>query len=112
MMASKRNLMIAAGAAVLAVGGVAIAADQLGEKNEVSERKIALDQVPQAAMNGARTQLVSVTKAELVKLKDGRTVYELKGKNTAGNTMELYVDANGQVVGNEGEGDGDGDGDD
>lgn len=108
-MASKRNLLIAGAIAAAAVGGIAIAADQMGEKNEVSEQKIALDQVPQAAMQGARAQLTTVTKAELVKLKDGRTVYELKGKNQAGKTIELYVGADGQIVGTEGEGDDDDD---
>jgi uncharacterized membrane protein YkoI len=99
-MISKRTLGIATALALMA-GGVAIAASQEGGLDEVSERKIALDQVPQAAMQGARAQLVSVTKAELVTLKDGRTVYELKGKNQAGKTLELYVSADGQILGTE-----------
>lgn len=108
-MASKRTLGIAAAVAIAAVAGIAIAADQMGESNEVSEQKIALNQVPQAAMQGARTQLTSIRKAELVQLRDGRTVYELKGKNQAGETVELYVAANGQIVGTEDEGDEDND---
>lgn len=104
-MASKRTLGIAAAVALVAIGGIAIAAKQMDEKNEVSEQKIALDQVPQAAMQGAQTKLTTVTKAELVKLKDGRTVYELKGKSQAGETVELYVSAEGQIVGTEDEDD-------
>lgn len=110
-MPSKRTLGIALGAAVLAIGGIAIAADRMGDRNEVSEQEIALSAVPQTAMAGARTRLASVTKAELVKLKGGRTVYELKGKDNAGETVELYVNAEGQMVGTEGESEGDEDGD-
>lgn len=36
-------------------------------------------------------------------MKDGRTVYELKGKNKSGKTGELYVSADGQLLGTEGE---------
>ncbi len=96
-MVSRKNLWIGAVAAVAAISSIAIAS----ERNEVSEKKIALSDVPAAAMQGARSQLASVTKAELVHLKDGRTVYELKGKSQAGKTVELYVSADGQVVGTE-----------
>jgi hypothetical protein len=105
-MASKRTIMIAAGAVVLAVAGVAVAAelDERGENKivgEHSEKKIALDQVPAAAMAAARAQLTSVTKAEQVTTKDGRTLYEVKGKNSAGKTVELFVSEKGEVLGTE-----------
>jgi hypothetical protein len=102
-MASKRTVTVTVGAALLAVAGIAVAAGQYSERDEASETKIALAQVPAAAMEGAKTQLMSITKAELVKMKDGRTIYELKGKHKAGKTVELYVSAEGQVLGTEGE---------
>lgn len=104
-MATKRTLIIAAGAAVLAVAGVAVAAE-LGERDENriigehTEKKIAVDQVPQAAMAAARAQLASVSKTEQVTRKaDGSIVYEIKGKNNAGKTVELFVTPEGQVLG-------------
>lgn len=102
-MTSKRNLVIGAGVALLAAAGVAAAAGMIGERDEVSERKIALSEVPQAAKDGVKSQLNEISKAELVKLKDGRTVYELKGKTPAGKTMELYVSDSGQVISPESE---------
>jgi uncharacterized protein YpmB len=101
-MARTRTLSIAAAAALLAIGGIAAAATQFSEKDELSEKKVALTDVPQAALDGAKTELVSVKKAELVQLRNGQTVYEIKGKNKAGKTVELYVSADGQVVGTEG----------
>lgn len=111
-MASKRTLGIAAAIAVAAVGGIAVAATEMGEKNEVSEKHVALAQVPPPVMAGGRTRLASITKAELVKLKDGRTVYELKGNDKAGKSRELYVATDGKVVGFEHENGKDGDDDD
>lgn len=108
-MGSKRTLGIAVGAAVLVITGIAIAADRIGEKNEVSEQEIALSVVPQPAMAVAKTRLASVTSAELVRLKDGRTVYGMRGKDRAGETAEFYVSTEGQVVTAEGEGDEDDD---
>lgn len=97
-MARKRTLGITAAAALLAAGGIAIAATRHAESNEVSEKKVALSAVPPAAINGAKTQLTSISKAELVQLKDGRTVYEIKGKTGTGKTVELYVSADGKDV--------------
>lgn len=102
-MASKRTFGIVAAAALLAAGGVAVAAGQYKEADEASETTIALAKVPKAAMDGAKTQLTGISKAEQVKMKDGHTVYELKGKNKAGKTVELYVSADGKVLGTEGE---------
>src|SRR3546814_16779732 len=57
-----------------------------------SERDIPLAQVPEAAMNAARAQLASISKAEQVTRKaDGSTLYEIKGKNSDGKTIELFV---------------------
>ena len=78
-----------------------MAAAHVTEKDEQSEKKIALNEVPQAAVNGAKTQLTSITKAEVVKLKDGRTVYEIRGQRNDHRTVELYVSADGQVLGTE-----------
>lgn len=106
-MASRRNLVIAAGVAVLAVAGVAVAAElHEQEENRIigkhSEKKITLDQVPPPVMAAARTQLASISKAEQVTVKaDGRTLYEIKGKTSAGKTTELFVSAEGQVLGSE-----------
>ncbi len=108
-MASKRTLTAVAGvgAAALAIAGVAIAAQNREENEnriigEHSERDIPLDQVPQAAMNAARGQLASVSKAEQVTRKaDGSTVYEIKGKNNDGETIELFVTPEGQVLGSD-----------
>lgn len=100
-MASKLTIRLAA-AAALAVGGIALAAGQYNEQDEASEAKIALAQVPEAAMQGAKAELTSITAAEMVTMKDGSTVYELKGRNKAGKTVELYVSAEGQVLGTEG----------
>lgn len=105
-MARKRNILIAAGVAALAIAGVAIAAelDERGENRiigEHSETKIALDQVPAAAMTAARAQLASVSKAERVTTKDGRTLFEIKGKTSAGKTVELFVSEQGEVLGSE-----------
>lgn len=103
-MASKRNLLIAAGVVALAAAGIAVAA-QLHEQHENriigehTERQIALDQVPPAAMTAARTRLASTTKAEQVTTKDGRTLYEIKGKTSAGKTIELFVSAQGDILG-------------
>lgn len=102
-MASKRTFGIAAAAALLAVGGIAVAAGPYTEHDEASETKIALAQVPKAAMEGAKARITAITEAEQVKLKDGRTIYELKGKDKAGKTVELYVSAEGKVLGTEGE---------
>lgn len=106
-MASKRTLTAVAGAAVLAIAGVAITAQNREENEnriigEHSERDIPLDQVPQAAMKAARGQLASVSKAEQVTRKaDGSTLYEIKGKNNDGRTFELFVTPEGQVLGSE-----------
>lgn len=117
-MASKRNLMIGAGAAVLAVAGVALAAQRSNEANENriigehSEKEIPLNQVPATAMNAARAQLSSVREAELVTRKaDGSTLYALEGKDKAGRKIEVYVTPEGRVIGNGPEGDDDEDGD-
>jgi hypothetical protein len=99
-MTGKQIFIAAVGAALLAVPVLAIAADQVGEH---SEKAIALSEVPKAAIDGAKTRLTSVTKAELVTMKDGRTLYELKGKTSAGKTVELFVTADGQVLGTEDE---------
>lgn len=99
-MTGKQILIAAVGAAVLAVPVIAMAADQVGEH---SEKPIALSEVPKAAIDGAKSQLASVTKAELVTTKDGRTLYELKGKTSAGKTVELLVTADGRVLGTEDE---------
>lgn len=106
-MARKRSFIIASGVGVVALAGVAFAAAERREKNEVSERPIVLAQVPHGAMAGASEVLASVGGAELVKLKDGRKVYELKGKTHAGETLEVYVSDSGQVVGTEDEDDDD-----
>ncbi len=105
-MANKRTLLTAAGVVVLSAAGIAIAAE-LEEQSENriigehSEKKIALDAVPQAAMAAARGQLTSIRKAELVTANDGRTLYEIKGKTQAGKTVELFVSPEGQVLGSE-----------
>lgn len=97
-MTPKQMLIVAAGAAVLAVPGMAVAADQVGEHQE---REIALNNVPAAAVEGASTVLTSIAAAEEVRTKDGRTIYEFKGRNDLGKTVELYVTADGQVLGTE-----------
>jgi len=115
-MASKRTLVIGASAAVLAVAGMALAAQQNHEANENriigehSEEEVALDQVPAAAMNAARTRLASVREAELVTRKaDGSTLYEIEGKDQTGKNVELFVTPTGQILGNENDSDEDGD---
>lgn len=115
-MASKRTLVIAAGAAALVVAGVALAAQQSHEASENaiigehSEKEIALNQVPAAVMTAARARLASVREAELVTRKaDGGTLYAIEGKDTAGQNVELYVTPQGQVLGSGPEGDEDGD---
>ena len=87
-MASKRTLTVVAGvgAAALAIAGVAIAQNHEANENRIIgkhiERDIPLAQVPEAAMNAARAQLASISKAEQVTRKaDGSTLYEIKGKN-------------------------------
>jgi hypothetical protein len=97
-MVSKRTVAVAAGAVLLAVAGIAVAA---GPMHEHKEKQIALADVPKAAMDGARTQLTSISKAEVVTTKDGQTLYELKGKTTAGKTVELMVAPDGKVLGPE-----------
>src|SRR3546814_7745701 len=53
-------------------------------------------------MNAARAQLASISKAEQVTRKaDGSTLYEIKGKNSDGTTIELFVTPEGQVLGRE-----------
>lgn len=81
-MASKRTLTVVAGvgAAALAIAGVAIAQNHEANENRIigkhSERDIPLAQVPEAAMNAARAQLASISKAEQVTRKaDGSTLY-------------------------------------
>lgn len=97
-MASKRTLTV--------VAGVAIAQNHEANENRIigkhSERDIPLAQVPEAAMNAARAQLASISKAEQVTRKaDGSTLYEIKGKNSDGKTIELFVTPEGQVLGRE-----------
>lgn len=111
-MASKKTLVIGAGIAVLAIAGVAIAAQQNHEANEKRiigehhEKEIPLNQVPEAAMNAARTRLASIREAELVTRKaDGSTLYEIEGKDKSGKKVELFVTPEGQVLGGGGEGD-------
>lgn len=68
-MASKRTLtvVVGVGAAALAIAGVAMAQNHEENENRIigehSERDIPLGQVPQAAMNAARAQLASISKA-------------------------------------------------
>lgn len=95
-MAHKLTVLVACAVAFVAV---AAAAAQL---KEASESKIALDKVPVAAKKGAQGQLTGIGGAEKVTLKNGRTVYEMKGKNKAGKIVELYVDEFGKVLGTEG----------
>ena len=90
----------------LAIAGVAIAQNHEANENRIigkhSERDIPLAQVPEAAMNAARAQLASISKAEQVTRKaDGSTLYEIKGKNSDGKTIELFVTPEGQVLGRE-----------
>lgn len=100
-----RPSLIIAGAGILALSGCALAVQERGEKNEVSERRLALSQVPQGALAGATEVLAFVSGAELVRLRDGRTVYELKGKSHTGETLEVYVSGGGLIIGTEGEDD-------
>lgn len=111
-MASRKTLLIGAGVAVLAAAGVALAAQQNHEANENriigehSEKDIALNQVPEAAMNAARARLASIREAELVTRKaDGSTLYEIEGKDKAGKKVELFVTPDGQVLGGGNDGD-------
>jgi hypothetical protein len=96
-MASKRTVALAAGAALLVVAGIAVAGPLHGHK----EKPIALTDVPKAAIDGAHTQLASISKAEIVTTKDGQTLYELKGKSSTGKTVELMVAPDGKVLGPE-----------
>jgi hypothetical protein len=96
-MANKRTIPIAAGAALLAIAGIAVA----GPMHEHKEKPIALADVPKAAIDGAHTQLSSISKAEIVTTKEGQTLYELKGKTNAGKTIELMVAPDGKVLGPE-----------
>jgi hypothetical protein len=101
-MAYRSNLAIA----VLLAASFATVAQGHGNEERIlgahSEKKIALGQVPAAAMNAARGQLASITKAEQVTTKaDGRTLYEIKGKTSAGKTVELFVTPEGQILGSE-----------
>ena len=82
-MASKRTLTVVAGvgAAALAIAGVAIAQNHEANENRIigkhSERDIPLAQVPEAAMNAARAQLASISKAEARSMKSrARTATE------------------------------------
>ena len=97
-MTRKQILMAVVGAAVLMVPAIAIAAEPVGEHQE---KEIALNDVPPAAMEGARTVLASVSRAEVVTTKDGRTLYEFRGRNDLGKPVELYVTADGQILGTE-----------
>jgi hypothetical protein len=97
-MTLKQMSKAAVGAAVLMVPAIAVAADPVGEHQE---KAVALSEVPPAAMDGAKTVLASVSKAEVVTTKDGRTLYEFRGRNDLGKTVELYVTADGQVLGTE-----------
>ena len=96
-MASRRTLAVGTGVALLVAAGIAVAAGPHGHR----EKPIALSEVPQAAMDGARTQLASISSAEIVTTKDGATLYELKGKTSAGKTVELMVAPDGKVLGPE-----------
>ncbi len=95
-MIGRKMLIAAVGATMLAVP--ALAAEPVGKHEE---KKIALSEVPKAALDGAKSQLASVTSAEQVTAKDGRMLYELKGKTKAGKMMELFVTPEGQVMGPE-----------
>lgn len=97
-MTRKQRLMAAVGAAILAVPAIAVAADPVGEQQE---KPVELNAVPPAAMEGAKTVLASVSRAEMVTTKDGRTLYEFRGRNDLGKTVELYVTADGQILGTE-----------
>ena len=96
-MTRKQMFTAAIGAAVLMVPAIVVA-DPVGEHQE---KEVALNEVPPAAMEGAQTVLASVSKAEKVKTRDGRTLYEFRGRNDLGKTVELYVTADGQVLGTE-----------
>ena len=96
-MTRKQMFTAAIGAAVLMVPAIVVA-DPVGEHQE---KEVALNEVPPAAMEGAQTVLASVSKAEMVKTRDGRTLYEFRGRNDLGKTVELYVTADGQVLGTE-----------
>lgn len=76
-MATKRRLIVAAGSGILAVPGIALAAVERAATTMRSARKISLKQVPPGALAGAAERLAAVSDAQLVKLKDGGTVYEL-----------------------------------
>lgn len=109
-MASRKTLLVGAGVAVLAVAGVALAAQHNHEANENriigehSEKHIALDQVPQPAMAAARTKMATVREAELVTRKaDGSTLYEFEGKDQAGKKVEMYVTPTGEILGGGGD---------
>lgn len=93
------RILIAAVAANLALSGVAVAAGARGKNHEAGERKLALSQVPHGTLAGATEVFESVIAAKLVKLKDGRTVYEVTGKTHAGRTAKFYISASGQVLG-------------
>lgn len=97
-MTRKQMFMAAVGAAVLMVPAIAVAADPVGEHQE---KEVALNEVPPAAMEGAQTVLASVSRAEMVTTRDGRTLYEFRGRNDLGKAIELYVTADGQVLGTE-----------
>jgi hypothetical protein len=101
-MAARSGLIIGAGGGILALAGIAPAAQERDPKGAVSERRIDLKQVPQGTLTGATEVLASVRRAEFVRLRDGRIVYELTGETASGETLAVHVSASGQVIGTEG----------
>lgn len=60
---------------------------------------IALDQIPETAMEAAKKKLPDVTFERAWKFKsDGEDAYEIKGKTKQGKTWEVEVTASGKIL--------------
>ena len=88
-----RSLLLASSLAAFAAVGCGKAA--FDNKTE----PIALDQIPETAMQAAREKLPDVTFERAWKFtSEGEDAYEIKGKTKQGKTWEVEVTASGKIL--------------
>jgi len=92
-----RMFSVIAAAAILLTGCGGAVGQSLGSE-ERSEVVVPIDKVPQAVVDGARKELITINKVEQVTLRDGNMRYEFKGKNRVNRTVVLKVDPEGGIL--------------
>lgn len=66
---------------------------------DISKKVMRIDNTPRMIVEGARTQLASISRIEQVTLRSGNMQYEVRGIDRNGKAMALRLDPEGGILG-------------